>query len=71
MPSTRAAAAPAGQLLALHDLQAPEHDALERLGLQSSVGEVAMVLPLTRQAETLLGNEPAPWYVMVESVVGV
>lgn len=66
-----AAAAPAGRLLALHDLQAPEHAALEQLGLQSSVGEVAMVLPLTREAEALLDSDPAPWYVMVESVVGV
>lgn len=65
------AAAPQARLMALHDVRAPEHAALEQIGLTSAVGEVAMVLPFTDQARALLERPPAPWCVMVESVVGV
>lgn len=65
------AAAPAGQVMALHDLQSPEQAALAAIGLQSALGEVAMVLPFTDRAAALSERAPASWYVMVESVVGV
>lgn len=63
--------APQPELMSLQALDAPERQDLERLGLQTSVGEVAMVLPLRQRARRLLHREPAPWYVMAESVVGV
>jgi predicted N-acetyltransferase YhbS len=65
------AAAPAARVMALHDVKSLEHAALEGLGLQSAVGEVAMVLPLGEKARRLLQREAGAWYVMVESVVGV
>ena len=65
------AAAPQESLMALHDVRAPEHAALEQVGLSSAVGEAAMVLSFTDRARDLLRRPPAPWYVMVESVVGV
>ncbi len=65
------AAAPQERLMALHDVRAPEHAALEQTGLASAVGEVAMVLPFTERARELLTRPAGPWCVMVESVVGV
>ncbi|MCE5240221.1 GNAT family N-acetyltransferase [bacterium] len=65
------AAASQERLMALHDVRAPEHEALQQAGFTSAVGEVAMVLPFTDRARDLLSRPPTPWYVMVESVVGV
>ncbi len=65
------AAAPCETLMALCDVQAPEHEALQQLGLNSALGEVAMACPFTERARELLRRPPLYWYVMVESVVGV
>lgn len=65
------AAAPERALAALHDCRAPQAADLEALGLHGQLGEVAMVLPFTERATRLLANPSTPWYVMVESVVGV
>jgi predicted N-acetyltransferase YhbS len=65
------AAAPSEHLVSLHSQAAPACADLHSLGLQASVGEVAMVLPFTQRAEALLRCDPTPWYVMVESVIGV
>lgn len=63
--------APASDLAVLYDTRAPQVTDLRGLRFESQLGEVSMVLPLTRRAETLLGRDAGPWYVMVESVVGV
>lgn len=65
------AAAPSEHLVSLHSQAAPACADLQSLGLKASVGEVAMVLPLTPRAAALLRHDPTPWYVMVESVIGV
>lgn len=65
------AAAQQPRLMALQGLLNPERAALERLGFATSVGEVSMVKPFGARAEALLGEQAGPWYVMVESVVGV
>lgn len=65
------AAAPSDYLVSLHSQAAPACADLQTLGLGSSVGEVAMVLPFTPHAGALLRHDPTPWYVMVESVIGV
>lgn len=59
------------QIMSLQSLGAPEFADFEAIGFEASVGEVSMVLPLTARAGQLLKNGPQPWYVMVESVVGV
>ncbi|MGI5818271.1 MAG: GNAT family N-acetyltransferase [Armatimonadota bacterium] len=43
----------------------------DELDFETRVSEVAMVLPFTREAEVALDAHRGPWYVMVESVVGV
>jgi len=65
------AASPCETLMALCDVRAPEHEALQQLGLNSTLGEVAMAYPFTEWARELLRRPPLYWYVMVESVVGV
>lgn len=59
------------QMLSLQSLEAPELADLEAVGFQTSVGEVSMVLPLGERVLQLLHTAQRPWYVMVESVVGV
>lgn len=65
------ATAPGTDLAALADLQSPLTDDLQALGFTVSVGEVAMVLPFTERARYALTQRSGPWYVMVESVIGV
>lgn len=65
------AAAPVADLAALYDQKAPPCALLETLGFAGQLGEVAMVLPLNDHARKLIHRDPTPWYVMVESVVGV
>jgi len=65
------AASKQARITALHGLLNPEKDDLEALGFTTQVGEVSMVLPFSQRAQALLGQPPGPWYVMVESVVGV
>ena len=65
------AAAPQADLITLHDERSREAAAFTALGFTPGVAEVAMSLPFTEQAGHLLRSNPAPWYVMVESVVGV
>lgn len=63
--------APQRDLMTLQALDAPEREDLEQIGFVTSVGEVAMILPLRDRVRALMHNERRPWYVMVESVVGV
>jgi hypothetical protein len=56
--------------LILHE-NAPERQWADALGLQPRVSEVSMVLPFSSEAEIALEDHGGPWYVMVESVVGV
>jgi hypothetical protein len=53
------------------DDDAPERHWANALGMEARVSEVAMVLPFTRDAEIALEAHGGPWYVMIESVVGV
>lgn len=64
-------AAPELDLAALYDTRAPQAADLQAVGFTGQLGEVSMVLPFTERAGALLSHDPAPWYVMVESVVGV
>ncbi|MEN6401246.1 MAG: GNAT family N-acetyltransferase [Armatimonadia bacterium] len=65
------AASKQARITALHGLVNPEKDDLEALGFTTQVGEVSMVLPFSQRAQALMDQPPGPWYVMVESVVGV
>ena len=53
------------------DDASPERSWADALGFEPRVSEVSMVLPFTRDAEVALEERGGPWYVMVESVVGV
>ncbi|MGD8239408.1 MAG: GNAT family N-acetyltransferase [Armatimonadota bacterium] len=64
-------AAPTSDVALLLDERAPEVQRCLDMGLQRRVGEAAMVLPFTDRARAALERPPRPWYVMVESVVGV
>lgn len=63
--------APQEKLMSLQALEAPERRDLEQLGFVTSVGEVSMILPFDDRVLSLMHNALRPWYVMVESVVGV
>ncbi len=63
--------APTEYVAMLVDNEAPERRWAESVGLQKQVSEVAMVLPLGREASTALEDHDPLWYVMVESVIGV
>ena len=63
--------APTELVALLVDDRAPERAVLAELGLRSELAEVSMVLPFSEAAEQALEEHVAPWYVMVESVVGV
>jgi predicted N-acetyltransferase YhbS len=63
--------APQEKLMSLQALDAPERRDLEQLGFVTSVGEVSMILPFDDRVLGLMHNPLRPWYVMVESVVGV
>ncbi len=53
------------------DDAAPEAAWAAALGFERRVSEVSMVLPFSREARTALDAHSGPWYVMMESVVGV
>ena len=53
------------------DERAPERRWAEALGFEPRVSEVSMVLPFSREARVALSEHGGPWYVMIESVVGV
>ncbi|MFP4248400.1 MAG: GNAT family N-acetyltransferase [Armatimonadota bacterium] len=53
------------------DDDSPERQWAGALGFEPRVSEAAMVLPFTHDAEVALQEHGGPWYVMIESVVGV
>lgn len=53
------------------DDDAPERQWADALGFEPRVCEVSMVLPFSREARSALRDHGGPWYVMIESVVGV
>lgn len=63
--------APADFVAVLLDDRAPERPMVEGLGLTPEVAEVSMVFPFSDAARRALEERSGPWYVMVESVVGV
>jgi len=65
------ALAPQSDLMTLQALDAPEREDLEQIGFVTSVGEVSMILPFDDHVRDLMHADFRPWYVMVESVVGV
>jgi len=63
--------APGERILCLVDEQSPLYAGLTGLGFTSTVRETAMVLPFSERARAAVRCRRGPWYVMVESVVGV
>lgn len=63
--------APRDMLGLILDERSPEYGWAEALGLEPRVSEVSMVLPFSDDASAALQEHAAPWYVMMESVVGV
>jgi len=59
------------QIMALVDADSPACDMLTALGFCQAVREVAMVLPFTDRAREAMASKSGPWYIMIESVVGV
>jgi predicted N-acetyltransferase YhbS len=65
------AAAPGERVMTLVDEQSPLYAELLGLGFEPAVRETAMVLPFSQRAVAALGHRSGPWYIMIESVVGV
>ena len=65
------AAAPRESVAAMSDVQDPLYSLLVARGFEQAAREVAMVLPFSERARAALARRGAPWFVMVESVVGV
>ncbi|NLO06693.1 MAG: GNAT family N-acetyltransferase [candidate division WS1 bacterium] len=65
------ASAPEEEIALLLDERALELPMVNDLGLKKAVAEVAMVLPFGSAASRALEEHGGPWYMMVESVVGV
>ncbi len=65
------AAAPSERIMTLLDEQSPLYAELVELGFEPAVRETAMVLPFSERAAAALGHRSGPWYIMIESVVGV
>ncbi len=63
--------APRDMLGLIVDERSPEYGWAESMGLEPRVAEVSMVLPFSSEACAALEEHSAPWYVMMESVVGV
>lgn len=63
--------APTERILTIVDSQAPIYQRLSALGFQQAVREAALAMPFSDHAREAMKSEPAPWYVMIESVVGV
>ena len=65
------ALAPREMICLILDDSAPEALWAEELGFEPRVSEVSMVLPFSSEAQAALDAHGGPWYVMMESVVGV
>ena len=65
------AAAPQPRIATLCDTRDPLHALFTELGFAREVSEVAMLLPLNAMGERIAATPPAPWFTMVESVIGV
>ncbi len=63
--------APEEYVLMVLDEATPERRWAGQLGLKPQVSEVAMALPFSRAGEAAMEARRVPWYVMIESVVGV
>jgi len=63
--------APRDMVGLLLDDASPERQWADALGFEPRVSEVSMVLPFTHDAQVALDEHKGPWYVMIESVVGV
>ena len=64
-------AAPTQHVALLPDERSAEVERCIEMGLERQVSEAAMVLALSDRGRAALQRPPGPWYVMVESVVGV
>ncbi len=65
------ACADAERIMTIVDRAAPLYGLLIDRGFTEAVREVAMVLPFTDRAREAMARRTGPWYVMIESVVGV
>ncbi len=65
------AAAPRENVMCLVDEADPLADLYAAAGFEKAVSEVSMVLPFSKAAYEAMANKCGPWYVMVESVIGV
>ena len=65
------AAAPQGTVICLIDKEDGLSELYREAGFAKVVSEVSMVLPFSRAAHEAMRNKCGPWYVMVESVIGV
>jgi len=65
------AAAPRESLVCLFDESDPLAGLYRAIGFEKAVSEVSMVLPFSNTAQDATRSKPGPWYVMVESVIGV
>ena len=64
-------AAPSASVAMILDERAPEYGMAIQLGLEPQVEEVSMILPFSDRARLVAAEHHGPWYVMVESVIGV
>jgi len=65
------AAAPQGTVVCLMDRDDPLSELYREAGFEKAVSEASMVLPFSDDAHEAMAVKPGPWYVMVESVIGV
>jgi hypothetical protein len=65
------ASAPQPTIVCLLDKNDPLAPLYARAGFTKAVSEVGMLLPFSGPAHEALAIEPGPWYVMVESVIGI
>ncbi len=65
------AASPREWVAMIVDVASPEARHASALGLDTEVGEAAMILPWTDRARSALQEEPGIWYPMIESLIGV
>ncbi len=64
-------AAPQGTVVCLVDKEDSLSEHYREAGFTKVVSEVSMVLPFSKAAHEAMENKSGPWYVMVESVIGV
>ncbi len=65
------ATTPQGTVVCLLDKEDPLAELYEKAGFTKAVSEVSMVLPFSKAAHEAMAAKSGPWYVMVESVIGV